>query len=146
MSFSICRPPRLAAGTQWLDRNREFEDNAGGQRVHAHHNVPNHPRRPFQSSTMCNQLATSLAARTEWNHQELDGTGRQRVRAPQKVGCLAPISPSKYFERVGGKFERLWQPASKQASGAPTHWLKLTRLNAAETRVPEKKGCVSTKN
>ena len=138
MSFSICRPPRLAAGTQWLDRNREYEDNAGGQRVHAHQNVPNHPRRPFQSSTMCNQLATSLAVRAEWNHQELDGTRRQRVRAPQKLDFHHPTS---------GK------PAIKQelsAPGAPNPLAKVNPFERSrdilqrEARVQEKKGCVST--
>ena len=86
-----------AAGTQCFDRNQEYEDNAGGQRVHAHQNAPNHPRRFFQSPTLCVHLATSLAARTDRNQQDMDSTGRQRVRAPPKLGFYHPIFSIKVF-------------------------------------------------
>ena len=133
-SLSIRRTPSLAASTQWVD-GRQYEDNAGGQRVHAHQIAPNHPGWPVQSPTMC-ELATSFVARSEWNHQELDGTGRQRVQAPQKLGIHALLLPA------GSR-----QTRTLVNQGPPTYWLKLTRLNVvkpAEARVQEKKGCLST--
>ena len=93
--------------------NRQYENNAGGKRVHAHQNA-------FQSPTMCNQLGTSLAARTEWNHQETDGTGRQMVRAPSKVRVPAP-----YFKNSS-------KPASEQELSAPGAPNPLVKVNPFE--------------